>query len=79
MKSKTLTVLLLFAAVFGMAQEEPMKMKPQMTEIWDPEVSVITPGETPMDAPSDAIVLFDGIDINSEWTNNDGGKVEWLV
>jgi hypothetical protein len=79
MKSKTLTVLLLFAAVFGMAQEEPMKMKPQMTEIWDPEVSVITPGQTPMDAPSDAIVLFDGVDINSEWTNNDGGKVEWLV
>jgi len=79
MKSKILTVSLLVVAVFVMAQEEPMKMKPQMTEIWDPEVSVITPGETPMDAPSDAIVLFDGEDIDNEWTNGDGGKVEWLV
>jgi len=79
MKSKILTVLLLFVAVFVMAQEEPMKMKPQMTEIWDPEVSVVTPGETPMNAPSDAIVLFDGVDIDNEWTNGDGGKVEWLV
>jgi len=26
-------------------------MKPEMTEIWDPEVEVVTPGETPADAP----------------------------
>ena len=79
MKIKFLTAVLMFSAVFAMAQEEPMKMKPEMTEIWDPEVSAITPGETPMDAPSDAIVLFDGLDIDREWTNQDGGLVEWEV
>ena len=79
MKIKILTILLLFVAVIVMAQEEPMKMKPEMTEIWDPEVSKVTPGATPMDAPSDAIVLFDGVDIDNEWTNGDGGKVEWAV
>ena len=81
MKIKFLTLALLLVAGFAMAQEEDesMKMKPQMTEIWDPEVRIITPGETPMDAPSDAIILFDGIDINNEWTNRDGGKVNWIV
>ncbi|HDR51555.1 MAG TPA: DUF1080 domain-containing protein [Mariniphaga anaerophila] len=73
-------VLLLFAAFGVFAQTEgPMPMKPEMTEIWDPEVPVITPGETPMDAPSDAIVLFDGVDIGREWTNATGQEPEWKV
>lgn len=80
MKIQILSFLLLFAAVAVMAQtEEPMKMKPEMTEIWDPEIPVITPGVTPATAPSDAIVLFDGVDLDSEWTNGDGGKAEWTV
>lgn len=79
MKNTIFTVVLLIIANFVLAQEEPMKMKPQMTEIWDPEVSVVTPGETPMDAPSDAIVLFDGVDLENEWTNGQGGKPGWLV
>jgi hypothetical protein len=80
MKIQIVTSYLLFATVAVLAQTpEPMKMKPEMTEIWDPEVSVITPGETPKDAPSDAIVLFDGVDIEREWTNGDGGKPEWIV
>lgn len=76
---KIITIALLIVAVVAAAQQEPEKMKPGMTEIWDPEVKFITPGETPVDAPSDAIILFDGVDINNEWTNKDGSKVEWLV
>jgi hypothetical protein len=80
MKIKFLTFALLFVAVFAYAQdEESVQMVPAMTEIWDPEVAIITPGEKPSDAPSDAIVLFDGVDINREWTNQDGGQVEWEV
>ncbi|WP_346859783.1 DUF1080 domain-containing protein [uncultured Draconibacterium sp.] len=80
MKIKFLTFALLFVAVFAFAQEEEsVQMVPGMTEIWDPEVAIITPGEKPSDAPSDAIVLFDGVDINREWTNQDGGPVEWEV
>ncbi|MCG6186407.1 3-keto-disaccharide hydrolase [Maribellus maritimus] len=79
MRNYILTFLLLFSAVVVMAQEEPVKMKPEMTEIWDPEVSVVTPGETPADAPSDAIVLFDGVDLESEWTSADGAKPGWTV
>nr|WP_319509886.1 DUF1080 domain-containing protein [uncultured Draconibacterium sp.] len=79
MKIRILTVALLFVAVCAVAQEEMPGMVPEMTEIWDPEVPVITPGETPADAPSDAIVLFDGVDIDREWTNQDGGPVGWKV
>ena len=61
MKIQILTFLLLFVAVIVVAQEEEelLKMIPEMTEVWDPEVSKVTPGETPVNAPSDAIVLFD--------------------
>ena len=44
----------------------PMKMKPEMTEIWEPEVPVVIPAKKLGDAPSDAIVLFDGSDLN-QW------------
>ena len=79
MKIRFLTFMLLFVAAGVLAQEEPMKMKPEMTEIWDPEVKVVTPGETNAEPPSDAIVLFDGKDLNSEWTSADGGKPGWIV
>ncbi len=79
MKNLLLASILIFAANVVMAQEESMEMKPEMTEIWDPEVPVITPGETPADAPSDAIVLFDGTDLGREWTNADGGEPGWNV
>ncbi len=79
MKIQLITLLMLFLAAGAMAQEEPMKMKPEMTEIWDPEVQVVTPGGNNAEAPSDAIVLFDGVDLNNEWTNADGGKPGWDV
>ncbi len=80
MKPKFLTFLLLFVAVIASAQEdESMRMKPEMTEIWDPEITIITPGATDADAPSDAIVLFDGVNLDSEWTNDKGEKPGWIV
>lgn len=54
-------------------------MKPEMTEIWDPEVRVVTPGKTAADAPSDAIVLFGGKDL-SQWVSaKDGSPAKWEV
>jgi hypothetical protein len=51
-------------------------MRPEMTEIWEPEVPVVIPGESPGDAPSDAIILFDGKDM-SQWDIPE--STEWLV
>jgi hypothetical protein len=60
-------------------QKQPEKMVPGMTEIWDPEVTIIQPGATNSDAPSDAIVLFDGTDVNKEWTDSRGNPTKWIV
>ena len=79
LKILTATAILFATVVYAQQVPEPMKMKPEMTEIWDPEIPVITPGVTPADAPSDAIVLFNGTDIESEWTNDKGEKPDWLV
>lgn len=49
-------------------KESPMKMKPEMTEIWEPQVKVITPGKNAGDAPSDAIVLFNGQNLD-QWVS----------
>jgi hypothetical protein len=46
----------------------PMPMKPEMTEIWNPEVKVVSPGKTNSDAPSDAIILFDGKNLD-QWVS----------
>lgn len=46
----------------------PMPMKPEMTEIWQPEVKVITPAKNLGNAPSDAIILFDGKNLD-QWAS----------
>ena len=75
---KLVFVLFVFASVSVFAQEERPAMVPEMTEIWDPEIGVVTPGETPMDAPSDAIVLLGANQpFGYEWTNADGEEPGW--
>ncbi|MCU0409204.1 MAG: DUF1080 domain-containing protein [Bacteroidales bacterium] len=63
----------------GTRPADPNRMTPGMTEIWDPEVKVIQPGAVNSDAPSDAIVLFNGTDINTEWTDSRGNPSKWLI
>lgn len=60
-------------------QEYPARMTPQMTEVMEPEVKIIQPGIRPGEAPSDAIILFDGKDINKEWTDSKGSQTKWIV
>lgn len=52
-------------------ETSPMPMKPQMTEIWEPEVPVVTPGDELGDPPSDAIILFDGQNLDQWVSQND--------
>ncbi|HEY3975533.1 MAG TPA: DUF1080 domain-containing protein [Candidatus Sulfotelmatobacter sp.] len=58
--------------------------KPEDTEVWQPEPKVVTPGATCGAAPSDAIVLFDGKNLD-EWVSaqdNDkdrGAPAKWTV
>jgi Tfp pilus assembly protein PilV len=61
------------------APADPTRMNPGMLEVWDPEVKIIQPGATDREPPSDAIVLFDGKDINTEWEDTRGNPSGWIV
>lgn len=56
------------------AQQDP---KPEDTEVWDPEPKKVTPGKENA-APSDAIVLFEGSNLN-KWESAKGGPAAWTV
>ena len=72
---------ILFTAVlagsFYMA--EAQQAKPEDTEIWDPIPKVVTPGKSCGDAPSDAIILFDGKNLDQWVQNSDGSPAKWDV
>ena len=53
--------------------------KPEDTETWDPVPKVVTPAAKPGDAPSDAIILFDGTNLDQWVQNNDGSPAKWDV
>lgn len=69
---------LIFAAAGLQAQKAPRQGDPKLTEYWEPEPPIVKPGKTAADAPSDAIVLFDGKDV-SKFADKDGGPVKWDV
>lgn len=56
------------------------RMKPGMTEYWEPVPKIVTPGPYPgmVPPPSDAVVLFDGKDL-SKWKSRDGSEAKWKV
>lgn len=58
----------------GFAQEIT---DPKATEVWEPEPKVVSVG-SPGTAPSDAIVLFDGKNLNN-WIGKDGNAAKWTV
>ncbi len=71
---------LLAAAVPLSAQETaPAGPKPEDTEVWTPEPKVVTPGATCTAPPSDAIVLFDGTNVDQWVQNRDKSPAKWNV
>ena len=75
----TLSIVLATAAP-AMAQNPPAKQpKPQDTEVWSPVPPVVTPGRINEDAPSDAIVLFDGKNADAWVQANDDSPAQWPV
>ncbi len=64
-------------------EDSTIRMTHFQTEIWDPEVPMVQPATQIGDAPADAIILFNGKDINSEWEESvrgGGGKpATWII
>jgi hypothetical protein len=75
MKPITLFCVALFISIATIAQTDPKE-----TEVWTPEPRIVTPGLTADDAPSDAIVLFNGKSLK-EWESvKDTSKAaQWTV
>ena len=53
--------------------------RPQDTEVWEPVPAVVTPGAVDSAPPSDAIVLFDGKNLDAWVNTRDKSPANWIV
>src|SRR5687767_6846902 len=51
---------------------------PKLTEVWSPVPAKVTPGAVAGAPPSDAIVLFNGSNLDA-WKSVRGGDAKWTV
>jgi 3-keto-disaccharide hydrolase len=77
--SKSLALAVLLAMVVPVHAQQPAP-KPEDTEVWSPEPKVVTPGVECGAAPSDAIILFDGKNLD-EWVSaqDRSAPAKWIV
>ena len=78
-KKVIFTVLVSISALYVNGQDHRFAQKnpekPEATEYWDPEIRVITPGTI----PSDAVVLFDGKNLDQWESTTDGSVAKWKL
>jgi hypothetical protein len=66
----------LIAAAIPLFAQKPT---PKDTEVWEPVPKVVTPGATDAQPPSDAVVLFDGKNLDQWVSNPDNTPANWIV
>jgi alpha-3'-ketoglucosidase len=67
-------------ATARVAAQDPARARPEDTELWQPSPPIVAPGAVPAGGPpADAIVLFDGTNLD-EWVNTrDGASAAWII
>lgn len=72
-----LIALALFTYTTIAAQDQP---KPELTEKWEPVPPIVTPSDNTSSPPSDAIILFDGKNLDQWVSVNDANiPAQWIV
>ena len=61
------------------AGKQAARGNPKDTEVWEPVPKVVTPGADNAAPPSDAIVLFDGKNLDEWVSNRDKSPAKWTV
>jgi len=59
--------------------QQPAAMKPEETEVWKPVPQAVTPGAEYGAPPSDAIILFDGRNLDQWVSAKDQSPAKWTV
>ena len=78
--TKKLLSLSLFSVMLSVSLAQAQQGDPKLTEVYSPVPPVITPGKICGDAPSDAIVLFNGKSLDQWRSVNDTTKpADWNV
>lgn len=72
----TLSAALLLCSTSIFAQQSS-KATPESTEIWEPQPRIVSPAPNPVNAPSDALILFDGKNFDNWQSAN--GPVKWKL
>jgi hypothetical protein len=76
---KALSIALLLLMSSAVLSQQPQEPKPEETEVWQPVPKVVTPGATCNAPPSDAIVLFDGKNLDQWVQAKDQSPAKWIV
>jgi hypothetical protein len=75
----SLTMIALLAATPLLAQQKDIKLPPEATEFWEPVPRKVTAAAQMGQAPSDAIVIFDGKSLDNFVSSKDGSVPQWKV
>jgi hypothetical protein len=75
----TLALVALAAVAAEGQQSRSSSPRPEDTEVWEPVPRIVTPGASDAPPPSDAIVLFDGRNLNEWVSRRDGSPARWTV
>jgi hypothetical protein len=71
--------LLCLVAAAAVAQPDRANGDPKLSELYTPTPPIVKPGATAANAPSDAIVLFDGSNLNAWLSDRNAAAPTWTI